>query len=180
MWRLLTGPPTRPSLNAVPAPPSLLHWKVGGLFTRAPALLCGSALRLMRRRQTAHWGLTLPPLSLLLPSFQNRFEKDRRPSQPRPYTPVMLSWWVRFNLFAFRTFMLLLCISWNGFFSSFLPAFLKKTLFCCSLNFSPCLSKFASNQQSCVCFHACGCHSQSERCLFFLQIPQISAVFVVN
>lgn len=133
LWRLLTGPRSpqapqlhqRPSLNTIPAPPSLLHWKVGGLFTRAPALLCGSALRLMRRRQTAHWGLTLPPLSLPLPSFQNRFEKDRRPSQPRPFTPVMLSWWVHFHsgvlccLYVFLqmlSFALLYLNIWKAFF----------------------------------------------------------------
>lgn len=53
--------PWRLGLNTIPAaPPPQLHWKVGGLFTRAPASLCFSSL-LMRRRRTAYWGLTPPP-----------------------------------------------------------------------------------------------------------------------
>lgn len=101
---LFLQPPTPWSLglNAIPAPPSPLHWKVGGLFTRAPELLCGSAFCLWEGGEQLVKDSPLPLLSFslsLFPFLQNQFEKDRRPSQPPPHTPVMLSWWVHFHLF---------------------------------------------------------------------------------
>lgn len=100
------------SCSAFSAP--LISWRFVYEIASASLWLCAA---LMGGRRAATQRLTPPPPSSPLSLFpQNRFEKDRRPSQPALHTPVMLSWWVDVHLSHSQLFMPLTCISLISFY----------------------------------------------------------------